>query len=250
MAPGQTIRRSEDGIRSPNPVNYSKMRGLWWKLLTGIWMCLGILGAFLYVGPAQGFTMGGQGAKVIFFHVPCAWLASLAYVVGAWYAITVLVYQRRQEWTTSQDRDAKCAAAMELGLLFAFLATVTGSIFAHNEWGLYWNWDPRETTILIILLIFAAYMVLRGMISEPRARARLCSAYTLVASVTGLFLIWVLPRLLLTLHPNSAVVGGGLSPNYRMVLYGFFLPSFVALFVWMIQLRVRLMKLEARRAEA
>lgn len=227
--------------------------GLWWKLLCGLWTAGAILGAFLMVGPAVNrdgtpiFTMGGHGAKIIFFHVPCAWLATLAYIVGAIYAIKHL---RAARGRVAMDSDLKCAAAMELGFLFAVLATVTGSIFSHNEWGAYWSWDPRQTSILVILLIFAAYIVLRGAIAEPEMRARLSSAYALVAVVPGLFLIWVLPRIVETLHsgPNKAVVGGGLSGNYRLVLYGLALPAFLMLFTWMFQLRVRALKLLERHA--
>jgi heme exporter protein C len=209
------------------------MNGWWWKILSGLLLLAAIPIIFLHVGPADGFTMNGQGAKIIFFHVPCAWLASLAYVVAAWNAIKYL--KKR-----SLDDDDKCAASMELGLLFGIAATVTGSIFSHNEWGRYWSMDPRQTSILIILLIFAAYLVLRGSITEQRKRALLCSVYALAALPPAIFLIWVLPRVVETLHgfANQAVVGGELSGNYRLVLYGLCLPGFLGLFAWMFQLRV------------
>lgn len=229
------------------------IRGLWWKLATGLWMSLTVLGAFLYVGPvldAQGrpfFTMAGHGAKIIFFHVPCAWLACIAYIVAAWYAGRFLWWAGSRA-IRAQD-DFKCAASMELGLLFAVLATVTGSIFSHNEWGAYWSWDPRQTSILIVLLIFAAYLVLRGAIEDPEKRARLSSVYALLALVPGLFLIFVLPRIVQTLHegPNQVVIGGMIGGNYRVVLYGLALPAFLALFTWLFQLRLRVMKIESRQ---
>ena len=211
-------------------------------------MSVGILAAFLRVGPVLNekgqplFTMGGHGAKVFFFHMPNAWLATLTYVMAAWYAVR---YLRGKD---ALD-DLKCAASMELGLLFSILATVTGSIFAHNEWGSYWNWDPRETSIVVIMLIYAAYLVLRAAITEPDKRARLSSVYALVALVPGLFLIWVLPRIVSTLHSeaNKGVVGGGIGGQARIVFYSLVMPAFLALFVWLFQLRVRLMRLEARR---
>jgi heme exporter protein C len=170
-------------------------------------------------------------------------------VVAAWYAVRFLKTLGKSGLPMSALDDMKCAAAMELGLLFSIFTTVTGSIFSQMEWGLYWSWDPRQTSILVICLIFAAYVVLRGAIAEPDKRARLCSVYALVAIVPGMFLIWVLPRIVFTLHggANSAVIGGGLSGHYRMVMYGLALPAFLALFVWLFQLRVRLMRLEARQ---
>src|SRR2546429_8500027 len=70
------------------------IRGLWWKALTGLWLSAGIYATFALVGPARGFTIEGHGGKVIFFHVPCAWIASLAYVVGAWDAGQAPLYRR------------------------------------------------------------------------------------------------------------------------------------------------------------
>lgn len=229
--------------------------GLWWKIWTGVWMSVGILAAFLAVGPVLDnagrpmFTMGGHGAKAFFFHMPNAWLATIAYITGAWYAVRFLRTPRTVGLEAANEDDMKSAVSMELGLLFSFLAAVTGSLFAKNEWHAYWVWtDPRMVSILVIMLIFAAYLVLRGAIEEPEKRARLSAAYALIAVIPGLFLIWVLPRIVQTLHegPNNAIVGGGMGGNVRIVLYTFIMPAFIALFVWLFQVRLRLMRLEAR----
>src|SRR5207248_7990258 len=138
--------------------------------------------------------------SVLFFHVPCAWLATIAYVAAAVYAISFL-RKLQKGWEAGREADAKCCVSMELGFLFSILTTITGSIFAHNEWHSYWNWDPRETSILIVVLLLAAYLVLRGAITDPEQRAKLCSAYALVAIVPGQFLIFVLPRIVsVTMH--------------------------------------------------
>ncbi len=144
--------------------------------------------------------------------------------------------------------DIKCSTAMELGFVFSILTTITGSIFAHTEWHSYWNWDPRETSIVILLLIFAAYLVLRGSVTEPDTRARLSSAYVLVSVVPGLFLLWIVPQIIeTTLHPKT-VMGGALEGNYRLVLYGLSLPAYLGVFIWLFQLKVRLEKIALRRS--
>lgn len=224
--------------------------GLWWKLGTGLWMCFAILATFLYLGPVPGFLFP-DGARSIIFHVPCAWLATLCYVVGAWYAV-IHLGRRNTDAIAAFSSDLKSAAGMELGLVFSLLTTFTGSLFAKMEWNTYWNWDPRQSSILVICLLFAAYVVLRGALSDPETRARICAVYALVAVVPGMFLIWVLPRIVYTLHidANQAVVGGGLGGHYRPVLYGLALPAFIGLFVWLFQLRLRMMKLEAAAEEA
>src|SRR5438270_112244 len=153
-------------IKTQAKVTSAAVPGLWWKVCTGLLGVGLIFGAFFGVGPAFGFKLGGHGAKVVFFHVPCAWLATLAYVVAACYAVQYLRRSASPFDVTAAISDVKCSTAMELGFVFALLTTITGSIFAHTEWGSYWNWDPRETSIVILLLIFAAYLVLRGSLIE------------------------------------------------------------------------------------
>lgn len=233
-----------------------------WKWGTGLVVAAATFGAMSYVRPAEGFLYP-DGARIILIHVPCAWLSCVAYVVAAWHAVRTLAAQRRQsEPRASSDgsnggvgaarhwysSDAACAASMELGLLFSVLTTATGSIFSRLQWGAFWSWDPRQTSIVVIMLLFAAYLVLRGAVISPEARARLSSAYALLAVVPGLFLIWVLPRIVSTLHgdANSAVIGGGLDAQYRAVLYGLALPGFVGLYCWLMQLRMRIAQLEFR----
>lgn len=239
----------EPSAAEPQPDRPHRVRGLWWKTLTGLWMAAAILAAFLGVGPDPKFNLGGHGAKIIFFHVPCAWLATMAYLVAASYAVACLVKFSKAGPRAAEPADRMTCAAMELGLLFSVLATVTGSIFSRNEWGMAWSWDPRQTSIVVIMLVFAAYIVLRGAIVDPDARSRLTAAYALVAAVPGLFLIWVLPRITETLHEgaNQAVVRGGLSGGFRIVLLGFALPAFLGLFVWLLQLRGRALRVEAER---
>src|SRR5437773_8381341 len=104
-----------------------QIKGLWWKCFVGLWMSIAILLAFLKIGPAAGFTMGGHGSKVLFFHVPCAWLATIAYVAAAVYAI-IFLRKLQVGWGAGREADAKCCVSMELGFLFSILTTITGSI--------------------------------------------------------------------------------------------------------------------------
>lgn len=223
---------------------------LLWKGATGLLICAATWGAMSVVRPAEGFLYP-DGARIILFHVPCAWIACLAYVVAAVYAIGVLRSTSRHQRGKWRRYDAGCNAAMELGLLFSVLTTVTGSIFSRLQWGAFWSWDPRQTSILVIMLLFAAYLVLRSAVPEPWLRARLSASYAIVAVVPGLFLIWVLPRIVQTLHSgaNQAVIGGGLDEQYRLVLFGFALPGFLGLYAWLQQLRMRIAALEERALE-
>ncbi len=219
--------------------------GLWWKSATVIIIAYVIYGAFFIAGGAVNFAGNGNIGRIIFFHVPVAVLSSVVYFVGAVYAFHYLTRH------PDMETDAKSAAAMELGFMFCILATVTGSVFAAAQWGSYWNWDPRETSIVIMLLLYAAYLLLRGATGEdPVRRARLSAVYALVALVPGLFLIWVMPRLpaLQSLHPPDTIIRmDRTSGTYKMVLYPSFL-GFTMLFIWLFQMRLRCYHLCARRS--
>lgn len=220
------------------------LQGAWWKWGTGLLMCYVIYGAFFVAQGAAGFGEGGDKARIVFFHVPVAVLSSLCYVVGAVYAYLYLT--KRPDLET----DARSAIGMELGFLSCVLATITGSIFAGVQWGHFWNWDPREISILVMLLLYAAYLVLRGALAEqPEKRARLSAVYALLALVPGLFLIWIVPRIpaLQSLHPPDTLAKPrNTSLSYKMVLYPSFL-AFILLYAWLFQLRLRLYKRMARQ---
>src|SRR5437870_7626350 len=111
------------------------MNLLKWLLLP--YMGAVIMGAFLWPAPAQGFI--GESSRIVFFHVPCAWTASLAFVVAA-------IYSLRQLLRPDPRHDAVAVAAVRIGLLFAVLTLITGSLFANIMWGSWWNWDPRESS--------------------------------------------------------------------------------------------------------
>jgi heme exporter protein C len=218
----------------------TRIHGGWWKFgLVGALMCYVIYGAFFIAGGGVGFGRSGHPARIVFFHVPVAILSFVCYAVGTVYAVR---YLRRRE----PADDVKSAANLELGFLFCILATITGSIFAEVQWGLYWNWDPRETSMAVMLLLYASYFVLRTALNEDTAqRARLSAVYAIVALVPAIFLIWVVPRIpyLESLHPPNVIANThNTSPSYKAVLYPSFL-AFTMLYIWLLQLRIRFVRL-------
>ncbi|HZT42517.1 MAG TPA: cytochrome c biogenesis protein CcsA [Chthonomonadaceae bacterium] len=222
------------------------IQGAAWKWGVGLLMCYVIYGAFFIARNAVGFV--GDSARIIFFHVPCAVLSSIAYFVAAAYA-GLYLFSSHPEKRFNLELDAKSAAAMELGFLFCILATITGSLFAGMQWGTFWNWDPREISIVGMLLLYAAYLVLRSAGGEqPDKRARLTTVYILITLIPTVFLVWVVPRIqaLQSLHPTSVLANPkNTSAAYKEVLYPSFL-AFILLFVWLFQLRFRLYKLGAK----
>src|SRR5205823_6457108 len=92
-----------------------------------------------------------------------------------------------------------------------------GAIFSKGMWGAYWNWDPRQTSIFFLLLVYAAYLTLRGAVDDPARRARLAAVYGLFAAAVTPLLVFVVPRIFFSLHPDPIVnTSGKLEMNGRM----------------------------------
>jgi heme exporter protein C len=153
--------------------------------LLWLWLALVILGAFLYAPAAVGFR---GSSRILFFHVPMAWVSFLAFLTAGVQSLRYLYGGR------DRRLDRSAAAAVELGLAFGVLATITGAFWAKVMWGAYWNWDPRQTSILIALLFYAAYLALRAAIEDGETRARLAAVYAILGLVVAPFLYFVMPR--------------------------------------------------------
>ena len=210
--------------------------------LLWLWMSAVIAAAFLWAPLAKGFI--GESSRILFFHVPMAWVSFLAFIAAAVWSALYL-------WRGRQPRhDRAAAVAIELGLLFGVLATVTGAIWARIMWGAYWNWDPRQTSILISLLFYGAYLALRSAIDDENTRGRLAAAYALLGMVVTPFLFWVVPRITYSLHPDPVVNSQGkvnMESRMQIVLYASGL-GFIALFFWIHNLQCRLRAHSERRS--
>jgi heme exporter protein C len=105
----------------------------------------------------------GNLQKIMYVHVPAAWLAFLAFFVV--FVVSIL-YLWRRDWR----HDLLAAAAAEVGVVLTALTLVLGMIWARPTWGVWWTWDPRLTTTAILLVIYAGYMALRGFVEDPERR--------------------------------------------------------------------------------
>ena len=211
------------------------------KLLLLPYMAAVVAAAFLWPKPAQGFI--GESSRIVFFHVPCAWTSSLAFLVAAGYSLAFLV--RRNPW-----HDDIAAAAVRIGLLFGILTLITGSLFANIMWGSWWNWDPRESSYLLLVFLYAAYLFLRTAIDDKERRGRVAAAYAVFAAILMPFLVFVAPRITASLHPQTVINPQGkilMDTPTRSVFFGALL-GFSGLFLWMLSLEARTTRL-ARRTD-
>jgi heme exporter protein C len=202
------------------------------KLLLLPYMSAVIAAAFLWPKPSEGFI--GESSRIVFFHVPCAWTSTLAFLVAAAYSLAYLL--RRNPW-----HDDIACASIRIGLLFGILTLITGSLFANIMWGSWWNWDPRESSYLLLVFLYAAYLFLRAAIDDPERRGAIAAAYALFAAVLMPFLVFVAPRITASLHPQTVINPQGkilMDAPTKTVFFGALL-GFSGLFLWMLSLEAR-----------
>ena len=176
--------------------------------------------------------------KIFYFHIANAWVGMLGFIAAAVAGLIYLV-KHDLKW------DIVELAAVEISLVFFFIAIVTGSIWARPSWGTYWTWEPRLTTAAILELVYLAYLLLRQGIDDPDRRARFSAVYTLIGAIS-VPITFVSIRLFRTIHPvvigtNSSATQGGFDMTSKMLVTMFFaLFTFSIIFITLFWHRIRL----------
>jgi heme exporter protein C len=213
-----------------------------WRSLLFVWIAGWTVAGFTW---APLVPVLGETTRVLYFHIPAAWVTVLAL---GWSMVHSVLYQRRRDF----EHDHQAAAPAEIGLLLCGVSPDSGALWAKAMWGAYWNWDPRETSIFFLLLIYTAYLALRSAIDQPERRARLAAVYSGIAFVSVPFLMFVVPRIYFTLHPDPILNTRGkmdMDSRIRVVFFAL-LAGFTWLFFWIQSLRVRVARIEQRSEEA
>ncbi len=236
---------------------------MWYKLVLFVLMSIMIYFSFELPAPQQQI---GESSRIFYYHIPQAWICVIAFAMSMFYAIQYLSgicfkvkwFMNIPYLTISKGEprqlkyDDKAMIAAKLGFIFCVLATVTGAMFAKVTWGMYWNWDPRQTSIFILLLIYGAYFALRGAIEIEEKRAALSAVYSIFAFVTVPFLIFIVPRMVPTLHPNDSIISEDLKFNVEGAISLVFFSSlalFTVLYIWLFNIGVRVQLLVRKKLE-
>ena len=209
----------------------------WWK-----WLCV-ILLFYTYIAgfliPVPRLPILHESIRNLFFHVTI-WFSMIIMMAAS------LIYGIKYLNTNNIDLDTKAEQCAYTGIFLGIIGILTGSIWAKNTWGAWWVNDAKLNGAAATMLVYLAYIVLRGSIDDDIKRARLSSVYGIFAFTMMLVFIMILPRLTVSLHPgNGGNPGFGaydLDNTMRKVFY----PAIIGqtlLATWITEILVRIKRL-------
>jgi heme exporter protein C len=162
--------------RLANPTRFMGIADAVLPWLTAATVLLFAIGLYLTFFVAPPDYQQGETVKIMFIHVPSAWLAMMGYTVIAISAIGSLIWRHPLA-------DVSAKSAVPIGAAFTFLALVTGSLWGKPMWGTYWVWDARLTSVLVLLFLYLGLMALWQAIEEPSRAGRAAAILALVGYV-------------------------------------------------------------------
>jgi heme exporter protein C len=207
-----------------------------YALLTVALMIWGFYQA-IYVAPDD--ALQGYVFRIIYYHVPSASVAFAFFAVSLIGSIGYLVY-RRSDAQRAQIADAWAVAGAEVGIVFCSVVLTTGPIWARRAWGIWWTWDARLTTTLVLWLIYVSYLLLRRLAAGPQMQT--------LAAVLGIFgaldvpIVYMSNRWWRTQHP-APVFGGdpgsGMTDPVMLHAFGWNMLAWFAWGIFVLILRFR-----------
>ena len=194
----------------------------------------------LFVAPEDATQ--GVAQRIFYVHVPSAWVGFLAFFVVFAASIRFLM-------TGDRRFDDIAAASAAVGIVFTTSVLITGPLWGRSVWGVYWTWDPRLTSFLLLWLIYLSYLVLRGYVPEPERRAR----YSAVVGIVGFLdvpIVYLSVRWWRAQHPSQLIFARGGLPMSMLLVLLIGVVSFTLLYLYLLSVRLRVTRLEHDREEA
>lgn len=215
------------------------MKISWWKILCIALLFYTVIGGFLLEVPRKNIL--NETIRNIYFHVPM-WFGMMALCLVSLYHS--ILYLRKQ----NLENDIQATAYASTGMLYGVLGIITGAVWANYTWGKPWSNDIKQIGSAIALLIYAAYFVLRNSITDLDKRARVGAVYNIFAFAMLLPTLWIVPRLMESLHPGGAGNPGAdprdMDARMRLIFWPAAVPGFIMLGVWISTLITRYRKIE------
>jgi heme exporter protein C len=219
------------------------LRQIWWKILCVILLFYTVIGGFL--GPVPALPILNETIRNLYFHV-AMWMGMMVlFIVSVIYSVK---YLRKNQLLY----DVYAVEYARTGIVFGVLGFLTGSVWARWTWGAFWSSDPKQLGVVIALLIYFAYFVLRNSMTDHDKRARIGAVYNIFAFAMLFPTIWIIPRMVESLHPggmgNPALDTKDIDSRMRVVFWPGAVPGWTLFGVWITTLRIRLKMLTEKKS--
>ncbi len=205
-------------------------------LLGGL-SCLGILlsiGLIFFYTPVD--ALQGEVQRILYFHVPAAWVGMLSFIVLAVVSIIYLIKpDERLDWTAR--------AAAEVGTVFLTIAILLGAIWGRPVWGTWWSWDPKLTASFILWFMFVGYILLRGYMGRGSESMRAGAVWSIVG-VFDVPIIYLSVTWWRGLHPTQMVGTSDGLPAQATLTLRISILAFTLLYVVLMALAYQLQRLQ------
>ena len=203
--------------------------------MAGALLILGLYIAF-FLAPTD--FQQGEAYRIIFVHVPAAWMSMFVYLIMAGWSVVGLSLNSKLSYMMAQ-------ALAPTGAIFTFLALVTGSLWGKPMWGAWWVWDARLTSELILLFLYVGYMALHSALDDVRRADRATAVFALVSAV-NVPIIYFSVKWWNTLHQGASVSLTQAPAMAKIMLMGMLIMS---ISFWMYTIGVALLRLQCIIAE-
>lgn len=217
------------------------MRSWWWKILCLVMVGYTVIGGFLI--PVPRLDILNETIRNLYFHVPMWFTMITLFAVAFYYSIKYLRTGNLQD-------DVYAVQFTNTGIFFSIVGLLTGMEWAQYTWGAAWSNDPKELGTAMSMLIYFAYSILRGGLKDDEKRAKISAVYNVFAFAMMIPLIFVLPRMVDSLHPgnggNPAFKQYDLDKYMRMVFYPAVV-GWILMGVWIASLKTRLAVIRYKR---
>mgnify|MGYP001282625967 CR=1 FL=1 len=217
------------------------MRKYWWKILSILLLAFAVIGGFLL--PVPQLPIVHESIRNLYFHVPMWFTMVVLFVLSVVYSIKYLR-------TNDLKDDLYAMCYVSVGVVFSVLGMITGMEWAYYTWpadsqqaNFLWTGDPKQLCSALCMLIYMAYLVLRGSIADFDKRAKISAVYNIFACALMFPLIFIIPRMVPSLHPGSDGTNPA-DPNHldatmRLVFWPAVL-GWILLSVWITTLLIRI----------
>jgi heme exporter protein C len=220
--------------RFSSPATFYPLAGTLAPWFFGLACVLGAAGLFVGFALAPTDYQQGESYRIIYLHVPAAWMSMFIYVLMAAYGIVFFA------WNTRLSAMMMSALA-PTGAMFTFLALWSGALWGKPTWGAYWVWDARLTSELILLFLYLGFIALQAAI-EDRRRADRAGALLAIVGVVNVPIIYFSVKWWNTLHQGASVSLTASPKMAQIMLAGMLL---MALAAWMYSIGAALLRVRA-----